>query len=90
MEAIQSPDEEISVHSTRDGSTDFSSLRDTLFDGEISNSETIFDEAKENIWTEDGWDEGMIKVEELGCTAKGTDFEEEELSDGTAGIRYKP
>lgn len=65
--------------STREGSTGFSSRRDTLFDGDISSSETIFDEVKENICTEDAWDEGRIKVEEEGCSAKGTGLEDDDV-----------
>ena len=44
MVASHSPEEETTARSTRDGSSIFSSLRETRFDGDTSNSEINFDE----------------------------------------------
>lgn len=66
------------MRSTRDASIGFSSRRDTLFDGDISNSETIFDEVRENICTEDACEEGRMKVDDRRCTARGTGLKDDE------------
>ena len=54
MVASHSPEEETTACSTRDGSSNFSSLRETRFEGDTSNSEISFDEIGEYACSEDG------------------------------------
>jgi hypothetical protein len=54
MVASHSPEEETTACSTRDGSSIFSSLRETRFEGDTSNSEISFDEDGEYACSEDG------------------------------------
>jgi len=60
--AIQSPVEDMTACSTRDGSSTFSSLRETRLDGETSSSATRVNEDGENVWSEEGWEDGRITV----------------------------
>jgi hypothetical protein len=64
--AIQFPDHEITAFSTEAGTIGFSSRRDTLFDGEISNSLRRIEVEGEYIWREDGWDDGNTRAEVSG------------------------
>ena len=64
--AIQFPDDEITTLSTAAGTIGLSSRRDTLFDGEISNSLRSVEVDGEYIWREDGWDDGNTRVEVIG------------------------
>ena len=44
----------------------FSSLRETLLEGETSSSQMNVEERGEYIWSEDGWDEGRRSVDVRG------------------------
>jgi len=52
--ASHSPEEDTTACSTRDGSSIFSSLRETRFEGDTSNSDISFDEDGEYDCNEDG------------------------------------
>jgi hypothetical protein len=54
MVASHSPEEETTACSTREGSSIFSSLRETRLEGDTSNSENSFDEDGEYVCNEDG------------------------------------
>jgi hypothetical protein len=64
--AIQSPDADTTAVSTTAGMRGFSSLRDTLLDGDTSNSETRVDVEGEYICNDEGCDEGNMSVEVRG------------------------
>ena len=54
MVAIQSPESERTVRSTRAGCNGLSSRLDTRFDGDTSSSDSSFDDDGENVCNEDG------------------------------------
>lgn len=56
----------MTTFSTEAGTIGFSSRRDTLFDGETSNSLRSVEVEGEYIWREDGWDDGNTRVEVIG------------------------
>ena len=70
MVAIHSPEGEITVCSTRAGSSGCSSRREILFEGETSNSDISFEYDGEYIWSDDGCDDGRIRVEVMEWTAR--------------------
>lgn len=70
--AIHSPEGAMTARSTREGSTGFSSRRETRLDGETSSSAISLDVDGEYVWREDAWEEGRRRVEDVECTARGT------------------
>jgi hypothetical protein len=54
MVASHFPEEETTACSTREGSSIFSSLRETRLEGDTSNSENSFDEDGEYVCNDDG------------------------------------
>ena len=65
----------MTARSTRDGSRLFSSLRETRLDGETSSSATRENEDGENVWSEEGWEDGRMTVPDSEWNARGTDEE---------------
>jgi hypothetical protein len=83
--ASHSPDEETTACSTREGSSIFSSLRETRFEGDTSNSEINFDEEGEYVCKEDGWEDGRMRVDESECTVSGVGTDVDGLPCDIAG-----
>lgn len=73
MVVIHSPEEEIVARSTREGFIGVSSRRETLFDGETSNSPMRVEVEGAYAWREEGCDEGSIRVDVTECTARGAE-----------------
>jgi hypothetical protein len=71
MVANHSPEGETMARSTREGSSIFSSLRETRLEGDTSSSENSFDDEGEYVCNEDGWEDGRMSVDESECTASG-------------------
>ena len=86
MVASHSPEEETTARSTREGSSIFSSLRETRLEGDTSNSENNFDEDGEYACNEDGCEEGRMSVDDSGCTVRGVGADADGLLCDTAGI----
>ena len=83
--ASHSPEEETTARSTREGSSIFSSLRETRLEGDTSNSESNFDEDGEYSCNEDGCEEGSMTVDDSECTVRGVGADVDGLLCDTAG-----
>lgn len=77
----------MTVCSTREGSRYFSSLRETLLEGDTSNSEIRVEDDGEYIWRDEGWEDGRRRVDVVECTASGAveTFDVDGLSWDVAG-----
>jgi hypothetical protein len=83
--ASHSPEEETTARSTREGSSIFSSLRETRLEGDTSKSENNFDEDGEYACNEDGCEEGRMSVDDSECTVRGVGADADGLLCDTAG-----
>jgi hypothetical protein len=83
--ASHSPVDETTANSTREGSSIFSSLRETRLEGDTSNSEIDLDEEGEYACNEEGCEDGRMSVDESECTASGVDADADGLLCDIAG-----
>jgi hypothetical protein len=85
IDAIHSPEDATTTRSTFEGSIGLSSRRETLLEGETSSSDISLDEEGEYVWSDEGCDEGRMRVDVGVWTAKGADTEVDGHMCGVAG-----
>ena len=62
-----------------------SSRRETLLEGETSSSEISLEDEGEYVWSDEGCDEGRMRVDVRVWTARGADAEVDGRTCGVAG-----